>query len=46
MMGRLAMLAQVCLLLLFAYAQYNGLSFVGTDEEKPQPGTSRSSFHK
>lgn len=43
---RLAVLAQIAFLLFFIYAQYHGLSFFGSDEEKPQPGTSRSSFHK
>lgn len=46
MLSRLALLAQVCLLLWFAYAQYHGQSFFGSDEERPTPGTSRSSFHK
>lgn len=46
MFSRLAVLAQICLLLFFAYAQYHGLSFFGSDEEKARPGTSRSSFHK
>ena len=39
-------LSQVFLLLWFAYAQYHGQSFFGSDEERAQPGTSRSSFHK
>lgn len=46
MFSRIAMFAQVCLLLLFVYAQYHGLSFSGSDEEKAQPGTTRGSFHK
>lgn len=46
MISRLAMLAQACLLLAFIYAQYHGLSFFGSDEEKAQPGTTRGSFHK
>jgi len=46
MISRLAKLAQICLLLLFAYAQYHGLSFFGSDEERAQPGTTRGSFHK
>ncbi|MFM8330763.1 MAG: hypothetical protein ACKN9T_03650 [Candidatus Methylumidiphilus sp.] len=46
MISRLALLAQVCLVLLFAYAQYHGMSFLGSDEERAPPGSSRSSFHK
>jgi len=52
MISRLAMLAQVCLLLVFVYVQYHGLSFFGSDEERAeeraQPGTgnTRGSFHK
>ena len=46
MISRLAMFAQAALLLFFVYAQYHGLGFFGSDEERAQPGTTRSSFHK
>jgi len=31
---------------LFSYAQYHGWSVWGVNESKPQPGSSRSGYHK
>lgn len=31
---------------LFAYSQYQGWSIWGVNESKPQPGSTRSGYHK
>lgn len=33
-------------LALFSYAQHQGWSMWGVNENKPQPGTTRSAYHK
>lgn len=42
----IAIASHAALLAFFIYLQAQGASIFGSDEEKPQPGTQRSTYHK
>ena len=46
MFFKMYLVSSVLALCLFAYAQYQGWSVWGVNESKPQPGSTRSGYHK
>lgn len=42
----IALTSHAALFAFFAYAQYHGTSFLGSDEESPKHGSQQSTYHK